>query len=163
MPALSEYLHSPAWWITAVVFALLLNVVGTYAVRAIDRWGGQIITQWSARTAARRWRTAQLIAGVRAHPNRLIWVGFQALSLKTTSAYFLVLGALLLLASSHPVAVILTLNEVTRWFVLFVGLLGLWLGTFFGGRAADLEAVIRAVEPEWPEPPSAEITTGSGR
>jgi uncharacterized membrane protein len=78
MPELSDYLHSPAWWITAVVLAVLLNIISTFTMRGIDRWGGQISTRWSTRTAAKRRRSAQLIAAVRADANRLIWIGFQA-------------------------------------------------------------------------------------
>jgi len=161
--ALSDYLHSPAWWITAGVLGLLRNILGAFAVRGIDRWGGQFITRWSARTAAKKRRTAQLIAGVRADPTRLIWVGFQAQSLKTSSLYFFAFGAVLLLGSSYAVSAMLTLDEVTRWILTIAGGLALWVGMLLGSRGADLEIVIRAVEPEWPEPASAEITKGSGR
>jgi hypothetical protein len=92
MPGLADYLHSPAWWITAIVLAFLLNIVGNYAVRWIDRWGGQISTRRSTRTAAKIRRRAQLIAAVRADAGRLMWVGFQAQSLKTTSLLLLVVA-----------------------------------------------------------------------
>ncbi len=150
MPVLSDYMLSPTWWITSVGFALLLNILSAFAVRAIDRWGGQISTRWSTRTAAKRRRRAQLIAAVRADVDRLIWVGFQAQSMKTTSFLFFGFGfALLALAMIWP-------DEVTRLLLSFMGVLALGLGMFFGSRAADLEAVIRAVEPKWPKLPSDE-------
>jgi hypothetical protein len=150
MPELSDYLHSPAWWITAVFFAFLLNIVGTFAVRGIDRWGGQISTRWSTRTAAKSRRRAQLIAAVRADAGRLIWVGFQAQSAKTTGLLFYGLTLLLFV-----LALLWQDDEVTRLLLLFMGLLAMSLGTFIFSRAADLEAVIHAVEPEWPALPGA--------
>jgi hypothetical protein len=148
MPVLSDYLHSPAWWITAVVFAVLLNIISTFTMRGIDRWGGQISTRWSTRTAAKRRRSAQLIAAVRADEGRLIWIGFQAQSAKTTSLLFFAFAFLLLaLAWLH--------EGLPRVLLVFIGLLTLWLAAFMTNRAADLEAVIRAVEPEWPALPGA--------
>jgi hypothetical protein len=145
MPLLSDYLHSPAWWLTAVVLAILLNIVGAFAVRGIDRWGGQISTRWSTRTAAKERRRAQLIAAVRGDAGRLIWVGFQALSLKTTGLLIFGLVTFLFLFLLLP-----GLDEVSRVFLLLIALLAVMLATFLVSRASDLEAVLHAVEPEWP-------------
>ena len=153
MPALSDYTHSPAWWVTAVILAVLLNIAGSYAVRLIDRCGGQIITQWSTRTAAKRQRKAQMIAAVRADVGRLIWVGFQAQSLRISSLFFV--GCALVAVAVAELGPPLGMEEVTRLLLVLVGFFAAWVAMFLGGRAADLEAVIRGVEPEWPELPSA--------
>jgi hypothetical protein len=150
MPLLYDYLHSPAWWLAAVVVAVLLNIVGAFAVRGIDRWGGQISSRWSTRTATKTRRSAQLIAAVRGDVGRLIWVGFQAQSQKTSGLLLYGWAMFLFLLVLLP-----GLDEVTGVFLLLMGLLAVMLGTFFVSRAADLEAVLHAVEPEWPVPPGA--------
>jgi hypothetical protein len=153
MPELSDYLHSPAWWLTAVILALLLNIVAAFAVRVIERWGGQISSRWSTRTAAKALRRAQLISAVRADANRLIWIGFQAQSAKTTG--------LLYHGSANLFLVLAMLGAVLRvdaalWLILvLIGLLFVTVATSAFSRATDLEAVIRAVEPEWPALPGA--------
>jgi hypothetical protein len=153
MPELSDYLHSPAWWITAVVLAVLLNIISTFTMRGIDRWGGQISTRWSTRTAAKRRRSAQLIAAVRADANRLIWIGFQAQSAKTTGlVYHGSANVFLVLAM---LGVVLGVGGATWLILVLIGLLFVMVAVFAFSRATDLEAVIRAVEPEWPTPPSA--------
>jgi hypothetical protein len=147
MPALSDYLQSPAWWITAGVFGVLVSIVAVFAVRGIDKWGGWINTRWATRTAAKRRRTAQLIAGVRADVGRLVWIGFRAQSLKTSSLIFLGFGMVqLILATATFWA------DATRLFLVLLGVLTVTAGMSLGSRAADFEAVIRAVEPEWPQP-----------
>jgi hypothetical protein len=51
--------------------------------------------------------------------------------------------------------VVLGVGGATWLILVLIGLLFVMVAVFAFSRATDLEAVIRAVEPEWPTPPSA--------
>ena len=89
-------LTSPAWWITAVLFGIVINIVSAYLKGPIDQVGTRLSDRWQRRTELSRRQQAEHVQRLRLDQNLQFHAQLHALRLRSQANTWLILGILVL-------------------------------------------------------------------
>ncbi len=101
-------LTSPAWWVTAVLFGLLVNLCSAYLKSPLDRIGGQIWSSWNSRTRRAQEEHRARIELLKCDSSLQFHVLLEALSLRTQAQAWLTAAAVAAIIFSVEMQFLLT-------------------------------------------------------
>jgi len=82
MNEIKAYLTSPAWWFSAVLVAILINLISAYAKRLLDSIGSKMSSRIRQKFEAKRKRDEDIIETLRNSPQEQILMGQSAIQLR---------------------------------------------------------------------------------
>lgn len=145
MDKVSLLFQEPVFWVGTVVVGILLNVLTTYLVRALDR-GTFAWSKWAERRSERSRAQHQQLRATASTDRGLILLISRASRYRAKSMWGMAMGALMIAAGAYVQSI--SDGEVLFRVILMFGVLMNFIGLLFHADGVRIERVLRELERE---------------
>ena len=159
MEEILKTVSSPGWWITAVLFGIVINLASAYLKGPLDRIGGSLSSSWRNRNEKSRREHRERLDALRSNTNLQFFVLLEALQLRASSSEWLTVACMLVVAFGADLQIeyahllIEALSKTTlpirvdrSFFLLGIAAICMFVASWNTTRAKYRESLVREVQ-----------------